>query len=144
MATGFENPAEQSTTSLVGGIIADLQNLVEQQFRLFRREIERDAHRAVRAASMLAAGAGVAFLGGFSFCMAAAQCLYWLTSEGAAAETGLPLWGCHAIVSVVLLAIGAALGVSGRSQFNTIKPLESTAVEALKENVEWTTNAPLK
>jgi len=142
MATGLENPADQSTTTLVSGIITDLQNLVEQQFLLIRREMERDVKKGLRAASMLGAGALVTFLGGFSFCLAAAGWLHWMT--GGADSASIPLWGCHAIVSAMLIAVGSVLVVGGRRQLKNIKPMESPAAEALKENVEWTTNAPLR
>jgi hypothetical protein len=144
MATGLEHPADQSTTSLVSGILADLQNLVEQQFLLIRRELERDVKRGLSAASMLLAAVGIAFLSGFSFCLAAAEWLYWLTAPVGTDPGSLPIWGCHAIVAVLLLAIGAVLAIGGRMRLKNIKPLESPAAEALKENVEWTTNAPLK
>lgn len=144
MATGLENPTEQSTTTLVSGILADLQNLLEQQFLLIRREIERDVKRGLQAGSLLLAAAGVTFLGGFSFCLAAAEWLYWMTASAGTDPEALPRWGCHAIVSAVLLAVGAVFALGGRTKLKNIKPLESPAAEAMKENVEWTTNAPLR
>lgn len=144
MATGLEHPTDQSATSLVSGILSDLQNLLEQQFLLIRREIERDLRRGLQAGSLLVAGAGVLFLGGFSFCLAAAELLYWMNVPAGTMPGTLPLWACHGIVAGVLLCAGAALCVGGRMKLKKIKPMESPAAEALKENVEWTTNAPLK
>jgi len=144
MATGLEHPADQSTTTLVTGIIADLQNLVEQQFMLIRQEITRDVRQGMKAATMMAAGAAVMFLGGISFCMAAALWLHWMSLPAGADLSSLPLWSCHAIVAGIMLAVGGLLTISGRTSLKTIKPLESPAATALKENVEWTTNAPLK
>jgi hypothetical protein len=141
MATGLE-PREQSATGLVSGILSDLQSLVEQQFLLIRREIVRDVKRGAEASSLIAAGALVAFLGGFSLSMAAAECLYWLTAPDGTDPSSLPRWGCYAIVSVLLIGVGAVLGLSGRQKFKNIQPMKSPAVEALKENVEWTTNPP--
>ena len=58
MATETIRPPEgQSVTGLVGGIVADAQELVKQQVALVRAELKADFQRTVRAALLLACGA---------------------------------------------------------------------------------------
>ena len=46
MPVEVQDHSETSATSLVSGIIDDVQNLVKQQFQLTRREIEQDLRKS--------------------------------------------------------------------------------------------------
>jgi len=139
MAAEVQNRSEQSVTSLVGGIVNDIQDLVKQQFQLTRREIEEDLHKSKEAAAFFALGAGVFFLGAIPLCLMLVHLLHWLTSPATMDPAGLPLWACHGIVAAVLLVIGASLACVGRQYWRSIHPLQSPATQALKENVTWLT-----
>jgi len=139
MATEVRDRSEPSLTSLVSGIANDMQDLVKQQLLLTRREIEADVRKATAAASILALGMGVVFLGAISFCLMLVHLLHWLTSPPATDPAGLPLWGCHAVVAVVFLVVGGCLAWVGRQKLSTLHPLDNQATEALKENVQWLT-----
>ena len=52
MSTVVESPPEQTTASLVNGILSDLHRLVEQQFQLTRHEIEDELRRRAAAAAV--------------------------------------------------------------------------------------------
>jgi len=138
MATEVQNHSEASVTSLVSGIVSDIQDLVKQQLELTRREIEADLRKTKEAASILALGLGIAFLGAIPFCLMLVHLLHWLTSPTPMDPARLPLWACHGVVALVLLVIGGSLAAVGRQKFNTVRPLETTT-EALKENVQWLT-----
>jgi len=116
--------------------VSDIQDLVKQQLQLTRREIEDDFRKAREAASVLALGLGIAFLGAIPFCLMLVHLLHWLTSPTPMDPARLPLWACHGVVALVLFVIGGGLAVGGRQKFNAVHPLENTT-EALKENVEW-------
>jgi len=140
MATAFQNPTDQSATSLVTGIIEDLQDLVKQQIQLARREVQQDIRKATEGALFFAMSAGILFLGAIVSCFALAYLLHWATSPTDADPARLPLWACHGIVGLVLLVGGGALAWAGRMKFQSIHPLNNPATEALKENIEWATN----
>ena len=59
MSTDVKDPPDQTAASLVSGILGDLQHLVEQQFRLTRREIEDEIRQRTTAAAVLVLGATV-------------------------------------------------------------------------------------
>jgi len=140
MATEVQNHSEQSFTSLVSGIVNDVQDLVKQQLKLTRKEIEDDLRKTKEAASLWALGVGTLVFAAFELCLMLALLLHWLASPPSTDPAAIPLWGCFGIVGVVLFAAGLALVLAGRKQFRAVHPLDNQATEALKENVQWLTN----
>ena len=140
MATELQNPPEASTTSLVGGILDDVQDLVKQQIQLARKEVNEEIHKASEAAQLYAMGGAVLFLGAIIVGLSLAYLLHWASSPADADPGRIPLWACHAIVGVPLALIGGILTWLGREKVKSINPLHNPAAEALKENVKWATN----
>jgi len=139
MATEVQNHNDLSMATLVRDIVSDMQDLVKQQLQLTRHEIEEDLRKSKEAASIFALGAACLFLGGIALCLMCAHLLHWLTAPPGTDVAWLPLWVCHAIVSAVLIALGAALASVGRERMKSIHALQNPATEALKENVQWLT-----
>lgn len=140
MATEVQHPpSDRSVTSLVGGIVGDVQDLVKQQLQLMRKEVEDDLRKTTEAASLLGIGLGVLFFGALELCLMLAHLLHWLTGPPTLDPASLPLWGCHAIVGVVLVIIGLGLAWAGKKTIANVHPLDNPATEALKENVQWLT-----
>jgi uncharacterized membrane protein len=114
-------------TSLVSGILTDVQYLLAQQARLLRLEIREDLRKARTGALFLGAGLGVIIVGGLLFCFMLPHLLNWLVPE-------LPLWACFGIFGVVFLLVGGGVTYAAVQKFQDATSLpESTA--ALKENV---------
>jgi hypothetical protein len=139
MATEVQNQSDQSLTSLVGGIVNDVQDLVKQQLQLLRTEIEADLRKTWEAASLWALGVAFLVLGAIQRCLMLSLLGYWLASPPAADPAAIPLWGCFGIVGVVLAGAGWGLVLAGRTKFQAVHPLDNRATEALKENVQWLT-----
>jgi len=139
MATEVRNPSEPSVTSLLSGIVNDMQDLVKQQLQLTRREIEEDLRQTKEAASIFLYGNGFAFLGAIPLCLMLAHLLHWLASPPGSDLAWFPLWAGHAVVGFVLLAIGGGMIRVGREKMKMIHLERSPAAEALKENVQWLT-----
>ena len=131
MPTVVEDPAEVSTVSLVGGILVDLQQLVEQQLQLTRREIEGELRRQSTAAMIVVLGLAVLFLAALMLSLASAQLLHWLTSPAGTDPAGMPMWVCQALVSTVLIVIGGILACYGHSQFRSVHPSQDQATRNL-------------
>ncbi|MDB5388151.1 MAG: phage holin family protein [Planctomycetaceae bacterium] len=142
MSTDSEETSKSSTTSLVTGILTDLQQLVEQQFQLTRAEIEDELRQRTAAVSLLALGLVVLFLDAFVLCEAAAHLLHWLTSASGSDPARLALWECHSLVALVLFVIGGVLTSVGRSRFLSIKTSQEPTPGIAQETVPWT--KPLK
>jgi len=141
MATAFQHPStEQSTTSLVSGIVSDFQDLVKQQLQLTRQEIIEDIRKAKEGAWLYSIGVGTLVLSAIPIVFALVYLLHWATSPAGNDPASIPLWGCYAIVGIVLAAIGGVMTWQGMIKFEAMNPLtHNPATEALKENVEWAT-----
>jgi len=127
--------SEPSMTSLVAGIIADVQRLLEQQLALFRRELQDDANKVLEAVSYLAIGGAIALVAGICGALALAQLLVW-------AIPNLPEWGGLAIVAGALAVIGFALVYAAYQKFGSFNPLPDESAQALKENVACILKTP--
>jgi hypothetical protein len=125
--------ADQSVTSVVTGIINDAQELMKQQFALFKHEVKEDIRKTKDATLALGIGAAVAGLGVILLCFG----LVWLLSWVA---TALPLWVCFAIIGGGLVIIGAILLVAGKKKLDSFNPLPDESAQALRENVQWIMN----
>jgi hypothetical protein len=132
--------SEPGFTTLVREIVTDVEDLVKHQIHFARAEIREELHQSKEAAALLALGGVSAFLGLFFLGMTLVHLLHWLTAPEGTDLAYLPLWGCHAIVAVVFLIIGAGLGLLGKKMLASIHPAEQTA-QTVKENVEWITNS---
>jgi len=140
METEVQNRSEPSVTSLMSGIVTDMQDLVKQQFHLTRREIEEDLRKSTEAASIFVLGAGILFLGAILLCLMLVHLIHWLATPALAADpASFPLWAAHGVVGIVLFVLGGILAATGVQKWKSIHPLENPASEALKENVEWLT-----
>jgi len=139
MANEVQNQSEQSVASLVSGIVHDVQDLVKQQMRLTRREIEDDFRKSKDSLVLLALGGASCLLGAFAVCLMLAHLFHWLGLPAGAEMSALPLWASFAIVAALFFIGGGVAIMVGRNKMLAIgNPLHDTA-EALKENIEWKT-----
>jgi hypothetical protein len=123
---------ERSVTSLVSGIIADAQRLIEQQLTMFRQEIRDDLRKTLEAVLPLAAGIFMSMVAAFLVLLMFPLLLWWAVPE-------LPLWACFGIVGGVLAAVGGVLVFAGVKKFESFNPLSDRSMQAFKENLKWTT-----
>jgi len=140
MSTEVEYPPEQSATSLVSGILGDLQHLVEQQFHLTRREIAEALRPRAAAAAVFGLGMGVFFLDAIMLCLTLVHLLHWMASPPETDPAWLPLWACHAVLAAILAVIGGILACVGHAKFKIIEPFQNPFTEILQELVPWTTH----
>jgi uncharacterized membrane protein YqjE len=123
--------ANASVGRLLSGIVSDAEDLVQQQFALFKEEVKEEARGAKQALIPLLAGAVVLFVGAIVLSLTFVHILDEATT--------LPLWACYAIVAAVL-CIGGGIAVAvGLERFREVPPVAEKSVEELKENVRWLT-----
>jgi uncharacterized membrane protein YqjE len=133
--------SEPSVSSLLRGIVSDIGDLVKQQVQFARAEIKADLQKSKEALAFLALGAGSAFVSVLFFGLMLVHLLHWLTAPAEVQPSGLPLWGCHAIVAGLFLVTGVSLAFVGYRMFQSFNPLPVQTVQTAKENVEWITNS---
>jgi hypothetical protein len=140
MATEVQHQSEQSLTSLVGGIVSDFQDLIKQQMKLTRREIEADLRKYKEASSLLAMSMGILLITVFSICLMLGHLFHWLAAPAGADPSALPLWASFALVSGLFGTTGVCMMLAGKKKIESVgNPLHDTE-QALKENIEWKTN----
>jgi uncharacterized membrane protein YqjE len=130
MSDNVQTVSEGSLTGLVTGIVNDAQDLVKQQFALFKHEVKEDLHKTMQAAIALGVGIAIALVGGLSLWLALVYLLAW-------AFPAVPDWGWFAIVGGLFLVAGALLFYAGKAKLESFHPLSDESAEALKENVQW-------
>lgn len=135
MLTDVDYPPEQTTASLVSGILGDLQQLVDQQLQLTRREIEMELRQRAEAAAVFGLGTGVLFLAAVFLCLSLSHLLHWLASPIGTDPASFPLWACHAVVAAVLAIIGVIVACVGRTKFKSIVPFQNSTTEFLQEHL---------
>jgi len=133
MATDLGSAGQPSLTVLLKEILNDIQDLFRQQLVMFKTEIKSDIRKTGQVAALMAAGMGGIAVGGMFFLIMLPLLLNWLVPT-------IPLWGCFGIVGAVVLAVGGVLVFVGIRRFKSFDPLPTQSVEALKENLQWTTH----
>jgi len=91
MASAVPNHSETKRVApLVSGIVSDVQDLI-QQLQLTRKEFEADLRKTQEAASVLARGAGLLFMGGVACYLMLAHWIHFLTiPAGGRSSSGCP------------------------------------------------------
>jgi len=136
MATDLRNgpDTEPSMTSLVKGVIDDVQKLITQQLTLFKQELQEDFSKSRHAALPMVIGLGILHIGALLLGITLGLLLHW------AASPHLPYWAAFAIVTALMIGVGYALFHVGQKKFQAFNPLPDRTLEALKENVQCLTN----
>jgi membrane-bound ClpP family serine protease len=121
----------QSMSSLVGGIIEDIQRLFRQEIALARREIQAEWAKTKSAAVLLGSGIAVLALGGVLLGVMCAKLLALV----------LPEWAGFAIAGVVFIILGGILIASAVATINRIHVVPPRTAQSLEEDIEAVSNA---
>lgn len=114
---------KQSLGSLVSGVAEDFSTLVRGEIELVKTEL-RDSAKATASGSGMLVGAGVtAFL---------AVIFLLLTLAWVLVQLGLPVWAGFGIVTLLLVAVAAILGVLGKKQLDSVKGPEHSQASLAK------------
>jgi len=118
-----------SLTSLLAGIVDDLQRLIRQEIELARREVHQEWEKTKVAAGAMAAGVALAALASVLLCFFLVYLLAWATN--------LPPWAWFGIIGGAMLGVAVALLFAGRSKASQINVVPPQTAETMKENVQW-------
>ena len=119
---------------LLGGIVGDVQTLIKQQAAMLRAEIREDFRRGKQASLYIGAGLVLANVGVLFLVIGFVYLLQYLTK--------LELFACWLIVGGVLVAGGLTAAFAGKRIFEKYNPLPDKTLNALTENLTWTTPNP--
>ena len=122
----------RALTPLINGIIEDAQKLIHQQLSLFQAEMRADLHRGKDAAFYTVLGLTATLLAGFFVLMSLGQFVVWAWPE-------VPSFAVYGAIGLIMAFAGVPLLVTGMTRADSLTNVAEKSVEALKENVEWTT-----
>lgn len=122
-------PAETSPslTSLLSGIVTDMQTLLRQEVTLARTEIVKEWDKAKTAAGSMAVGAALLALGGILLSLMVVHLIQWATQWHE--------WICYLIVGGVAALLGAVLFYAGRAKAGDVNVIPQQTAEVVKENL---------
>ena len=107
---------DTSLTSLLGGIVSDVQKLLEDHLRLLRLEVVDDLQKSKQALLPLVVGGGL-LLTAFLVCLVALiGWLAWSVPE-------IPWFGWAGIVAGALMLIGVLLLWMGQFRWQQVNPV---------------------
>jgi len=121
-----------SLTALVAGIVNDAQVLFKHQAALLKHDVRQDLRETKEGLTSVAVGGIIAALGAVLLGFMLVHLLFWLVPA-------VPLWGWFGIVGGAVAVVGVILLYAGIRRFTEMQPLPDTTVEALRENLRWTT-----
>jgi hypothetical protein len=126
-------------TDLMRGIVNDIGDLIQQQFRFARTEVKSDLRKAKAAIAYLASGAAIAAVGGILLSLMIVFLIHWLSvpADVVADPARIPLWGCFGLTALLFLAGGGALVWVGLKRFEANNPLPDQTLRSVEENVSW-------
>lgn len=126
--TDHEDARGASTAELLRSLLADLRLMIDRDAELARLEL-KDKRRRLQSAGGLLAGAVIAALLAFQTLTAAAVL--------AVAEV-MPAWAAAILVFAVLVVVGLALFVMGRSKARSVGSLApKETIQTAREDATW-------
>jgi putative superfamily III holin-X len=133
--TAHETPPEELRERPIGDLVKQLagqtSTLVRQEIDLAKAEMSEKASIAGKGAGLLGGAAVVGLLAAGAL----TAFLILLLSEA------MDAWLAALIVTVVMAAVAAALGLAGRNRIRAATPpVPEQTVETVKEDVEWAKN----
>jgi len=113
MITETKDTADQSIGALVGGIVGDARQLVQQHVDLLKQEIREDIGKVKRT--------------GFAMMMALIM----------ATLPQLPWWAWSGIVGGLMLVLSAVVFAVAKSKMEAINMIPDQSVRTIKEDMQW-------
>jgi hypothetical protein len=131
----------QPSMATLQGIVGDIGDLIKQEVRFARKEIESDLNKVRNGAVILGIGVAAGLLGFVLLSLMFVHLLHWANLPADHADPSrLPLWACYAIVSAVFLVAGTAFAMAGAARLSKVNPLPDQTAQSVQENVSWIAN----
>jgi len=119
---------DQSIVDLLKSAMSDAQDLIRTELALAKSELRKEVSRLEVVAAAFAGAALAAIVAVVLLALTVA----WGISEG----LGWPVWAGLAVVTVLTIAVAAALVFAGRRRLAANQPMPLT-VDTMKENAKW-------
>lgn len=102
----------ESPSSLIMGILGDVEQLAGQHLRLAKAEIEEEVERHAKTVAMMAATFAVLLIASVIWALGLVYLMHAYLNTPISIEANVPLWACHMIVGTVVGGVGVVLARS--------------------------------
>lgn len=119
--------AERSLPELLSELTGDMTRLFRDEVELAKEELKQEGRKAGQAGAAFGGAAVIGLLAGVALVL----------FLGFALDSFLPTWLAFLIVTIVLGAVAAVLGMQGRTKVQEIDPAPEQTIETLKEDAQW-------
>jgi uncharacterized membrane protein YqjE len=120
---------DTSISSLLRGILTDLQTLVREELALARVELTEQVGRARTAAMSFGVAIGALAFGAVFLLIAIAL--------GLASAFAWPTWAGFLVVALVLCGVGGTAYLMAQRRLRAMRMVPEETVSTLKENSAW-------
>lgn len=127
---GPRSPRDESTTDLLGGLLADAKDLVSAHGEQLKLEVKSEVATLTDTIKLTGIAIAAVVIAGLLLSQA--------LSLGLVALTGLPPWAAYAIVGVVVASIGYLVY---RSRPASVDLVPSEALSSIKRDVQRVSDA---
>jgi uncharacterized membrane protein YqjE len=121
--------SEPSLSSLLGGIVSDLQKLIEDHLKLLRMEVQDDFEQSKAAILPMVLGGGLMAIAVAMLFAMLVGWLNWLIPE-------IPWFGWAGILAITIGGIGAILWFIGKTRLNDVNPMPEATLKTVKESIQ--------
>lgn len=118
---------DKSIGDLLSDMTSDLSTLVRQEMELAKEEMKVEVNKAGKAGAGFGGAAVAGLLAGVGLVL----------TLGFALDAFLWRWLAFLIVTAVLGAIAAALGMAGKKKIDELNPKPEKTIQTLKEDKQW-------
>ncbi|MEO6307619.1 MAG: phage holin family protein [Nitrospiraceae bacterium] len=118
--------------TVVVGLLRDIRVLVRQEMVLAQHEVEYEISKILKSVLWFGIAVVMAVIGLFTIAATCGLILY--------EYTGLPAWGCAAIVSMVLLGASAGLGAAGQGIVKSVRMMPVRSVQIMQDDIKMMLN----
>ena len=112
MSNPVANDSVESPSSLIMGILGDVEQLAGQHLRLARAEIEEEVERHAKTVAMMAVTFAILLVASIVWVLGLVYFMHAYMNTPIAPAATFPLWACHMIVGTVVGVIGGVLARS--------------------------------
>jgi hypothetical protein len=119
--------AERSLATLLSDVAGETVELVRQELALFKAELQEKLSKAGIGAALVGAGALIAYSGWLFLLLAAVYALALV----------VPAWAAALIIGALVLGIGGALALIGKSRMRADALTPERSMRSLREDQAW-------
>jgi len=120
---------DTSLSSLLGGIVNDLQELMEDHLHLMKLEVHDDLQKSKVAMLIMAIGGSLMLI---AFMLLMATLIGWLSWM----EPTIPWFGWSGIIALVDGALGGLLLLIARKKWQHVNPLPEQTLRTVKKTIQ--------